>query len=543
MKDNGKLRITTALILAIYIMNLSPGIYAAEARSAQNSIRVAAASGEGRVQEGAGGAASEERGGQKAALPGAGADKEGQKAGKLIRSAAGHNKEEKASRLIVAQEGGFVELGGARIDIPEGALKEDTEISIRHLDRTEETGESLYNVTAGGGAYRFEPAGLKFLKEVEISIAYTGILEGKEASIEDTYGYFYDVKEKKWVRLERKSIEKEKRIIHSITTHFTDMINATLTLPETANSLDFNINSIKELEAAKADAGVVRIEGLQADSFADANFQMRFEAVGGIGQMKPEVVVRYSSGRTNGVLGKGFEIQYASTIEIDTRWGLPTYSEADRYVKDGILLEKGSGGRYYSLKDSEYSLIEKKEEGGKSYWQVWEKDGKKKIYGRREDSWAGKNKGEKNIWYMESEEDSWGNAIGYEYEKEEGSVYIKQIRYTNRKGREGKYRIVFEYEGRKDIQVEGKGKYISEKRRRLKSIEQYYEDKQIKAWHFEYTQGLSGSSLLSKIEAYGRDNLEVQYAYEFEYEKVEGETTLVKRKSGKKEKRWEYRAV
>ena len=52
MKDNGKLRITTALILAIYIMNLSPGIYAAEARSAQNSIRVAAASGEGREHGG-----------------------------------------------------------------------------------------------------------------------------------------------------------------------------------------------------------------------------------------------------------------------------------------------------------------------------------------------------------------------------------------------------------------------------------------------------------------------------------------------------------
>ena len=71
MKDNGKLRITTALILAIYIMNLNPGIYAAEARSAQKSIRVVAASGEGRVQKGAGGAASEERGGEKAALQGA----------------------------------------------------------------------------------------------------------------------------------------------------------------------------------------------------------------------------------------------------------------------------------------------------------------------------------------------------------------------------------------------------------------------------------------------------------------------------------------
>ena len=64
-------RLVAVLMSCVYVMNLNPGIYAAEARSAQKSIRVVAASGEGRVQKGAGGAASEERGGEKAALQGA----------------------------------------------------------------------------------------------------------------------------------------------------------------------------------------------------------------------------------------------------------------------------------------------------------------------------------------------------------------------------------------------------------------------------------------------------------------------------------------
>ena len=247
--------------------------------------------------------------------------------------------EQSESVLIKASEGGFVELGGARIDIPSGALAEDTQISIKRLVRTQETGDGLYNVTSGGGAYRFEPAGLQFLKEVQISIAYTSILEGKDASLEDTYTYFYDVKQKKWVALRRLSIEKEKRVIHSATTHFTDMINATLTLPENPSSLDFNLNSIKGLEAARADAQVAQIEGLQADSFGDASFQLKFETVGGIAGMVPQVSVRYSSGSGNGIMGKGFDVQYGSSIAIDTRWGLPTYTDTDTYVKDGVLLE------------------------------------------------------------------------------------------------------------------------------------------------------------------------------------------------------------
>ena len=67
-----------------------------------------------------------------------------------------------ASAMISAAEGGVVRLGGAEVEIPAGALAGDTEIRITRLHEVEETGEEINNATAGGGGYRFEPAGAKF---------------------------------------------------------------------------------------------------------------------------------------------------------------------------------------------------------------------------------------------------------------------------------------------------------------------------------------------------------------------------------------------
>ena len=66
-------------------------------------------------------------------------------------------KEEKSEALISAEKGGTVTLGEASIEIPAGALKEDTAISITRLYKVEDTGESLYNATAKSGGYRFLP--------------------------------------------------------------------------------------------------------------------------------------------------------------------------------------------------------------------------------------------------------------------------------------------------------------------------------------------------------------------------------------------------
>jgi hypothetical protein len=57
-----------------------------------------------------------------------------------------------------------------------------------------------------------------------------------------------------------------------------DMINGTLTLPEGPNPLQVNINSIKNLEAAKPSAGVLGQKGLEESSDGAARF--RFDLLG-----------------------------------------------------------------------------------------------------------------------------------------------------------------------------------------------------------------------------------------------------------------------
>jgi len=51
-------------------------------------------------------------------------------------------------------------------------------------------------------------------------------------------------------------VDRERKVVVSLTDHFTDMINATLKMPESPENIDFNINSIKGLEAANPGSGV-----------------------------------------------------------------------------------------------------------------------------------------------------------------------------------------------------------------------------------------------------------------------------------------------
>ena len=94
--------------------------------------------------------------------------------------------------LITKKEGGVIELGRVKIEIPPKAVKEDTEISITRLLKVNETGETLKNVTEENGGYRFLPKGTKFKKKVLISMPYSAELNLTEGDLNELYTYFYD---------------------------------------------------------------------------------------------------------------------------------------------------------------------------------------------------------------------------------------------------------------------------------------------------------------------------------------------------------------
>ena len=340
---------------------------------------------------------------------------------------------EQASELISAETGGIVCLGDASITIPPGALETDTEIQITRLFITGETGE-LHNATSGGGGYRFTPAGQRFLKEAEIRLPYEAGLKETPAVLEELTTYYFDTEKGRWEALKRIGLDEEHGVLVSATTHFTDMINGTLSLPEGPEPLSFNINSIKGLEAADPSAGVLQMEGLEGNYMGNAGFRFVLAVPAGRAGMTPQVTIGYSSDGGNGILGKGWSLEAGGEITYDTRRGLPDYKETDAekkgpFMLDGVVLEyyksENGAARYRPLKEIGYERI-LHYTGEKDYWEVTDKRGTKRVYGKHgenEDadaSWTGIDSGSKYRWLLESVTDSFGNRIRYEYSKAAG---------------------------------------------------------------------------------------------------------------------------
>ena len=455
----------------------------------------------------------------------------------VISSCFSEDFSEKAEVLITAKEGGTVVLGQASVVIPPEALSVDTVISITRIEEIEETGDSISNATDSYGGYRFLPAGTNFNKEVIVSIPYKPELNGKTQVLNDTYTYFYDVSSKNWIQLKRVSIDKENCIIKSATTHFTDMINATLTMPETASPVDFNLNSIKSLEAATADTNILRFNPPQANYTGDTSFSFDLQIPQGRNGVQPSLALIYSSSNGNGILGRGFDINYGSVISIDTRKKLPEFNENDEYILDGIQLkEKEVGANYieYELKKkTSYQTIRRYNPWGENglfdYWEVKSANGITSIYGNVEDSTLGVGE-QVYSWYLTSITDIYGNSIIFNYKKDANYVYPDEIKYTVDATNNYKYTIKFNYlTERDDIRIDARSGNVVACNWLLNNICCFIENKQFRKYEFVYSKGISDVNLLKKFVVYSAIQNDIlsseekveSYEYEFKYHDIE----------------------
>ena len=447
--------------------------------------------------------------------------------------------------LISGETGGCVTLGDASIEIPPGALTEDTEITIQRLLASGETGE-LRNATAGGGGYRFLPAGQEFLVEAEIRLPYEAVLAGSSGTLEGITTYYYDTGSRHWEKLRRIGVDEVRRQVVSGTHHFTDMINGTLSVPEGVEPLSFNINSIKGLEAGNPSAGVPALEGLSGNYTGGAQVRLGLAVPVGRGGMTPVVGVVYSSDGGNGVMGKGWRLEAGGEITYDTRRGLPEYEGAEgrngRFMLDGVVLEKAGGMttpyRYRAGQESGFERVLHYRWGGEDYWEVTEKDGTVRTYGKGGaagaygGSWAGSGPGRKNRWLLERVEDRHGNRIRYEYREDSGEIYLGDIYYTETgEEQDGAYRIHFEYNEdiREDVGVNGRGRYAAWLRWRLDRIELRYAGELIRSYRAEYINDRDAEEALwlygvTRLCAFGEEDGErgpYRWSYEFGYQGFE----------------------
>jgi len=84
---------------------------------------------------------------------------------------------------------------------------------------------------------------------VEIRLPYDPKKVAPTFDPKDVYTFFFDDQSSCWKALDRVSVDEARHEVVSLTNHFTDMVNAVLTLPESPQASSFNPTQIKDLQA------------------------------------------------------------------------------------------------------------------------------------------------------------------------------------------------------------------------------------------------------------------------------------------------------
>jgi hypothetical protein len=156
---------------------------------------------------------------------------------------------------------------------------------------------------------------------------------------EDVHTFFYDPVAERWKKLDRTAIDATEHVIHSSTTHFTIMVDAVLTVPKNPSPLSLDPTGLSSIGAASPAANIDLIEAPQANSTGDARLSLPLRLPKARGNYSPALNISYASSSGNSWVGVGWDLAL-SRVEIDSRWGVPTYASLDdpRYVLDGAEL-------------------------------------------------------------------------------------------------------------------------------------------------------------------------------------------------------------
>ncbi|HET7899105.1 MAG TPA: SpvB/TcaC N-terminal domain-containing protein, partial [Flavisolibacter sp.] len=287
-------------------------------------------------------------------------------------------------------------LLGARLHIPEGAIESARLISITAL-RTADVpalDPGLVNVTKDYAGYRFLPHGSQFRKAVQVSLAYdeTKIPRGYTAN--DVVSFFFDETTRHWVPLQRDSVDVAGKRILSTTTHFTDMINGVLEVPEAPSTLAYTPNTMSGITYPDAASEIVLIDAPTANNSGSAVLSYPIKLPAGRNGMEPSLAVQYNSDGGSTWMGLGWDLA-VSAVSIETRWGVPRYNatqETETYTIDGGQLapvahrsdpvNRTSEKQFYPRVNTEFQKIIRHGSNPKNYWwEVTGKDGNRQFYG------------------------------------------------------------------------------------------------------------------------------------------------------------------
>lgn len=468
------------------------------------------------------------------------------------------------TQSVAADQDTVISFGRVRLAIPAGAVTTATEITIEQLREVSELNPGLNNTTQGANGYRFKPDGIKFLKPVSVTIPYDRTIPREDLA--NLYTYFYNEDCQCWERLERVDVDTANATVTSLTTHFTDLINGVLTVPETAKPLNFNPTSIKEIKAADPGTGIDLINPPQAGSQGTAGLSYPLEIPPGRNGLQPQLTVQYNSDGGNGWLGLGWDLPLPN-IAIDTRWGAPRYSddnETETYLLNGLQLTplahrgvpepRTAEKVFHTRVEGEFCRIIRHGDYPSDYWwEVTDKQGIRYFYGGTPE------KGQKPAallcdffgvleseeaeqdddymgwpwhvfkWFLTRVQDTNGNTIDYSYQSawdtskdDGGQLYLSKISYTGSNGVKGLYTINFIRDRelgemqRSDVSIDGRPGFLVATADLLRKVEVKFQDQLIRSYEFQYEEGAFKKSLLRAIIQYGQDGTEFN-RHEFTY--------------------------
>lgn len=439
------------------------------------------------------------------------------------------------------------------VDIPVGALAKPTPITVKHLGETElpPLDPGMINVSAPKGrGYEFLPHGQRFAKKVEVVLPYDTALIPEDMKPEDVHTYYFDPKAERWQKLERVAVDVGDRVIRSSTDHYTIMIDAVLTVPKNPSPLSIDPTALASIAAASPAANIDLMEPPSASSSGDARMSLPIRLPAARGNYSPSLAIAYASSGGNSWLGVGWDLS-SSQVEIDTRFGVPTYSIIDepRYLLDGAALvptleNEGprcsngrAGRRYHARVEGGFAHILRCDHssGGiapasRYGWEVRDRDGTLFVYGVESQDDPNTDPQHTVLadptaphsifrWYLRRVVDVHGNTSEFSYQVDDDGgaepgreVYPSEITYTAGPGKAAAYRVEFHLDAppsvnplgtRPDRIVSGRAGFKTNTQRLLRRVSVKFQTGIIRDYVLTYAHGQFDKTVLSRVTVYG----------------------------------------
>ena len=440
------------------------------------------------------------------------------------------------SKFFANSDSDTLNVGRAQLAVPCEAMEKGKVLSITPLRKGElptlPTG--MVNVTGGCdtlmartdtvSGYRFLPHGNHFVHHLaSIAVPYDSTLIPKGYTVDDIHTYYYDELHQRWTMLQSKGIDTKREVAMAETSHFTDVINGIIKVPESPETQNYVPTGISELKAADPAAGIQQIEAPSANQNGTASLSYPFEVPAGRNDIGVSAGLQYSSEGGSSFVGYGWSLPVQS-IDIETRWGVPRFDDksetesyllmgqqlSDRLYRRTDSLARQADKHFYPMTEGGFSRIIRKGNSPKNYyWEVTGKDGTVYSYGGHgghvsDATSLTDTKGNRIKWALDRVTDIHGNFAAFHYMKSGNNLYPERYTWTGFGETEGLYSIEFNIDStatdRKDVTSSGRLGIMQKDKGLLRKVTVKNNGQQLRSYTLNYEEGPFGKILLKSID-------------------------------------------